>query len=89
MDLIYYFLVIYIVAINIIGYVVMGRDKRKAKNHEWRVKERTIFMIGFLGGCIGILLGMKYFRHKTKHKKFIYGIPLILSIQLLIIAKIF
>lgn len=88
-DLIYYIIGIYIIVINLIGFVIMGYDKRKAKNHEWRVRERTIFMIGFFGGCIGILLGMKFYRHKTKHKQFVYGIPLILLVQIFAIVKLF
>ena len=88
-DLVYYMIGIYIIIINLIGFVIMGYDKRKAKNHEWRVRESTIFMIGFFGGCIGILLGMNFFRHKTKHKQFVYGIPLILFAQIFVIVKLF
>lgn len=83
------FLALYTIAINCIGFVIMGYDKQRAIKHEWRIKEKTIFVIGFLGGCIGILLGINIFRHKTKHKKFVYGIPFILFIQLLIIVIIF
>nr|WP_123610483.1 DUF1294 domain-containing protein [Mobilisporobacter senegalensis] len=85
----FYILISYIIIINCIGFAIMGYDKQRAKRHEWRVKERTIFAIGYFGGCLGILLGMSTFRHKTKHKKFVYGIPFILFLQLLIIAIIF
>lgn len=73
----------YTIIINLIGFSIMGYDKRKAIKHEWRIRERTIFILGMLGGCIGVLLGMITFHHKTKHKKFVYGIPGILLLQLL------
>ena len=87
MDIIY-LLFTYAIIMNLIGFVIMGYDKRKAINHQWRISEKTIFILGFLGGCIGILLGMNLFHHKTKHKKFTYGIPGILLLQLIIIMSI-
>lgn len=62
----------------------MGIDKRKAMKHQWRVKERTLFAISVAGGSIGAILGMYIFRHKTKHAKFLFGLPGILIIQILI-----
>lgn len=75
----------YLILINLIGFFIMGYDKRKAKRSEWRVSERILMTVSIVGGSIGMLFGMRYFRHKTKHKLFIYGIPLILIVQIGII----
>lgn len=76
-----YFL-IYLVVMNIVGFATMGIDKSKARNHRWRTRERTIFIIALLGGSIGVKAGMQHYRHKTQHKQFVYGIPAIIMIQL-------
>ncbi|ABX40941.1 protein of unknown function DUF1294 [Lachnoclostridium phytofermentans ISDg] len=60
----------------------MGIDKKKAKAREWRIRERTLFLIAFIGGSLGSLLGMKVFHHKTKHKNFQILIPLFLILQI-------
>ena len=72
---------LYIIVINIIAFVTMGIDKLKSKLGAWRISERTLFAVAFLGGSVGILGGMHVFRHKTKHAKFKWGIPLIIIIQ--------
>lgn len=59
----------------------MFLDKRKAKNHKWRIPEKNIFLIALLGGSLGCLLGMNIFRHKTKHWYFKFGLPTILILQ--------
>ena len=61
---------LYIIVINIIAFVTMGIDKLKSKLGAWRISERTLFAVAFLGGSVGILGGMHVFRHKTKHAKF-------------------
>ena len=66
----------------------MGIDKQRAKNNQWRIRERTLFLVAMIGGSIGIFLGMEVFRHKTKHKKFIFGIPIIMLVQITILSKI-
>ena len=68
----------YTLIINIVGFILMGYDKSKAKNNEWRVPEKKLYLIAIIGGSIGIYLGMKKFRHKTKHFIFNYGIPLLI-----------
>ena len=73
---------IYLLVINLIGFLSMGFDKFKAKNNFWRTKEKTLFMIALIGGSIGSIIGMYTFRHKTKHNTFVYGMPIILSIQI-------
>ncbi|MBV1822154.1 DUF1294 domain-containing protein, partial [Bacteroidales bacterium MSK.15.36] len=74
----------YFILINLLGLLFMYIDKEKAKRSKWRIKESTLFSIAMLGGSIGAYIGMKTFRHKTKHAKFKYGIPIIILIQLLI-----
>ena len=71
----------YPTAVNIITFIVFGIDKQRAKNHEWRISEATLIGLAVIGGSVGALLGMRFFRHKTKHKKFTVGIPVILMIQ--------
>ena len=69
---------VYLVIINLVGIFVMWADKRKAKKGAWRIKEKTLFLVAFLGGSLGTTLGMYWFRHKTKHWYFKYGFPAIL-----------
>ncbi|WP_455718052.1 DUF1294 domain-containing protein [Anaerosporobacter sp.] len=77
-------ILIYLLIMNLIGFASMGIDKSKAKRGEWRIPEKTLFLIAILGGSIGSILGMNKFRHKTKHRTFKIGMPSILVIQLLI-----
>ena len=76
------FLFFYVCVIKLAGFVLMGLDKRKAKKHLWRIPEKTLFLIAALGGSLGVLAGMYLFRHKTKHKSFVFGVPLILAAQI-------
>lgn len=72
----------YIVIINILTFIVYGIDKLKAKKGKWRIPESPLLLLAIIGGSIGAFLGMKVWHHKTKHKKFKYGIPLIIILQL-------
>lgn len=78
-------IIIYLVAINIIGFLAMGLDKWKAKNNSWRIPEKTLFMITALGGGIGTITGMYTFRHKTKKTSFTIGLPAILILEIVLI----
>ena len=78
--------ILYIVVLNLIGFLSMGIDKSRAKKGDWRIPERTLFLIALLGGSVGSILGMQVFRHKTKHKSFLVGMPLILALQLLLLG---
>lgn len=69
---------------NILGYLSMWSDKRRAIKGKYRISEKTLFIIAILGGSIGSILGMQRFRHKTKHWYFKYGMPFILIVQILI-----
>lgn len=77
---------LYLLAINVLGFISMGIDKFKAKNKLWRTKEKTLFTIALMGGSIGSIIGMYTFRHKTKHNTFVYGMPIILGIQIGIVV---
>jgi uncharacterized membrane protein YsdA (DUF1294 family) len=66
----------------------MGIDKAKAKNRQRRVSEKTLFLLALVGGSVGIYAGMKKFRHKTKHKSFAIGIPLMIVIQFTVLVFI-
>ena len=75
-------------ALNIFGFVQFGVDKYKAKRGQWRIPENTLFMTALLGGSLGCIIGMRVFRHKTKHKSFTVGMPLIMTLQLILAAVI-
>lgn len=75
-------LLVWLAAINLVTFAVYGIDKAKAKRGAWRVPEKTLFLLPLLGGSLGALLGMRVFRHKTKHWYFVWGIPLILLAQI-------
>ncbi len=76
------FLAGYLIVINILGFALMGIDKRKAQRSAYRIPEATLFTIAIMGGSIGSIIGMYLFRHKTKHWYFVFGMPIILILQL-------
>lgn len=76
-------LVFYLVLINLLGFMSMLIDKRKARKRAFRIPESTLFMIAVLGGSLGSLIGMYLFHHKTRHSSFTIGMPLLLVLQLL------
>lgn len=79
---------IYILIINLIGFLFMYIDKKRAINHQFRISENTLLLLSILGGSIGSFIGMYKFRHKTKKKKFTVGIPLIFIIESFLIIQI-
>ena len=76
--------IIYLLIINILGFLVMGIDKHKAKMGNRRIPENSLFMFTVLGGGVGTIIGMYVFHHKTKKLKFTIGMPLILILEILI-----
>lgn len=70
--------------INIIGYVVMSEDKNRARKRRDRVPEKTLFLLAFMGGALGVLIAMYRKRHKTRHTSFRIGIPLLLLLNILL-----
>ena len=79
-------LLIYVAVMSLIAFAAFGLDKYKAKTDKWRTPEKTLFLLAIIGGGIGAFLGMQIFRHKTKHQQFVIGIPLIMIVQLALIA---
>jgi uncharacterized membrane protein YsdA (DUF1294 family) len=67
--------------LNLLTFIIYGIDKLKAKKAKWRISEATLLMLAVIGGSIGAWLGLQVWRHKTQHKKFYIGIPLILTLQ--------
>ena len=86
MNTLHSFLAYYLLVINAVTFIVYGIDKYKAKKAKWRISEATLLLLAVLGGSIGARMGMKVWRHKTMHKKFKYGIPAILLIQIALMA---
>lgn len=76
-------LLCYLVLLNIIGFVIMGIDKKRAIRGAFRISEASLFLTAFLGGSLGCILGMHHFRHKTKHWYFKYGMPAIFILQVM------
>ena len=87
MNTLHTLLTFYILCINVVTLIVYGIDKYKAKKAKWRISEATLLLLAILGGSIGAWIGMKIWHHKTMHKKFKYGAPAILLIQ--IVAMIY
>lgn len=79
-------LLIYTAVMSLIAFAAFGIDKYKAKTNRWRISEKTLFLLALLGGGVGAYLGMKVFHHKTRHKQFAIGLPLIMIVQLGLIA---
>ena len=77
--------VYYLIIINILTFLVYGIDKWKARNGKWRISEATLLLLAVIGGSVGAWAGMSVWHHKTLHKKFRYGVPLILIIQVALI----
>lgn len=76
-------IVSYIVMMNLVSFALMGIDKYKARKKAWRIPEATLFLFALFGGSLGSTLGMFAFHHKTRHWYFLYGMPLILVVQLI------
>ena len=74
---------------NIITFALYGIDKSKAKNNKWRISETTLIACAFLMGGIGSFLGMRIFRHKTKHMKFMILVPLAIIMNIAIVAALY
>lgn len=78
----------YLLVINLIGFAMMGIDKYKAKKRAFRIPEATLFTVAAVGGSIGSIIGMYAFRHKTRHWYFVYGMPLILVLQIALLVAV-
>jgi len=78
-------LLVYLFLINAIGLLLMLVDKQKARKNLWRIPESTLMLIAIAGGSLGCIMGMRLFRHKTRHPKFYIGLPIILTLQIVLI----
>ena len=74
-------IICYLLAVNIVTFLLYGIDKYKAKKGKWRISEATLLLMAVIGGSIGAWAGMRLWHHKTMHKKFKYGIPIIIILQ--------
>ena len=81
-------LIVYFVSVNLIGFALMGIDKYRAKKRAFRIPEATLFIVALIGGSIGSILGMYAFRHKTRHWYFVYGMPAIFILQIILVIVI-
>ena len=81
-------ILIYLIAINVVTFFAYGIDKWKAKRSKWRISEATLLGMAVIGGSIGAWLGMRVWHHKTMHKKFQLGIPLIIVAQIALVIWI-
>ena len=79
----------YFASVNILGFALMGIDKRRARKMAFRIPEATLFAIAIIGGSLGSIIGMFLFKHKTKHWYFKFGLPLILILQLAVLVAMF
>lgn len=69
---------------NVLGLILMGNDKRRAIKHQYRIPEKNLWFMAFFGGAVGTTVGMKFFRHKTKHTSFKIGFPLLAVIEIIL-----
>ena len=76
----------YLLAVNITSFLLYGIDKFKAKKNLWRISEATLLTMAAIGGSIGAWVGMRIWHHKTMHKKFKYGIPVIIILQIALVV---
>ena len=88
MDNILKYLIIYLIVINLVAFLAMYMDKRKAKYGKWRIPEQSLFILALIGGSIGAIAGMYIFRHKTKKLRFSVGFPVILVLQIILIISL-
>ena len=82
------YFIIYLIIINLIAFIAMYLDKRKARYGKWRIPEQTLFILALIGGSIGAIVGMYTFRHKTKKLRFSIGFPVILILQIVLMFSI-
>ncbi|MGN0221980.1 MAG: DUF1294 domain-containing protein [Prevotella sp.] len=76
---------LYMLAINVVTFFLYGIDKYKAKKGKWRISEATLLTLAAIGGSIGAWMGMRFWHHKTMHKKFKYGVPVIFILQVVLL----
>lgn len=83
--MIYNIIAYYLIGINLMTFFVYGIDKWKAKKKMWRISEATLLLLAIVGGSIGAWCGIRVWHHKTMHKKFRYGVPAIIILQIALV----
>jgi len=86
---VYQIIIFYLIVVNLVGFLTMGIDKKRASRRKWRISEATLFAIAIFGGSIGCIGGMYLFHHKTMKPAFQYGMPAILGLQILAAVIVF
>ncbi|WP_386693222.1 hypothetical protein O1Q79_00951 [Lonepinella sp. MS14434] len=84
-----YFFITYLAVVNITAYFLMREDKKRAKNKQWRIEELVFFTLCFIGGFIGVHLGMQHFQHKTQHWQFKLAVSLSAVLFLIVLPLLF
>jgi uncharacterized membrane protein YsdA (DUF1294 family) len=84
-----YYLIWFVISLNFFGFCLMGVDKRRARRHRRRLAERTLLLLAISGGAAGVWAGMYAFRHKTEKLRFVYGLPVVLTVQAYIFWRFF
>ena len=79
---------IYFIVINFITLITYGIDKHKARKYQWRISENMLMGLALIGGFVGAFLGMQLFRHKTRHMKFVIGVPVIAIVWIVALLKL-
>ncbi|MFC0214485.1 DUF1294 domain-containing protein [Paenibacillus chartarius] len=82
------FLILYLLAVNVFGLITMGYDKDQARKKNRRTPEKELFTIAAIGGALGVWIGMRMFRHKTKHMSFVAGVPGLFIVNVICVAAI-
>ncbi len=81
-------LILYLIVINLISAIICITDKRRAIKGLWRISEKTFFLLALFGGGVGLYITMRAIHHKTNHKRFMIGIPIIIILQIVVIVYI-
>ena len=82
-------ILIYLIFINIVGFAMMGIDKKKARKRSFRIPEASLFIIAIIGGSLGSIAGMYFFKHKTRHWYFVYGMPAIFVLHIILALALY
>ena len=80
------YIAVYLAVISLLAVILTIHDKRAARRHKWRVRESTLLLVSALGGSVAMLMTMLLIRHKTKHAKFMIGIPVTLALQIVVLV---
>lgn len=82
------FCVTHLLAVNLLAVLICLYDKNHARKNKWRIPEKTLFLVSIFGGALFMFITMKLIRHKTRHKRFMIGLPLIIILQIILIFYI-